>query len=100
MPRSERRHRDRGGVTKGDRRREAILAALERLLGDVAIADLDVGTIAAAAGVSRPGFYFYFESKYAALSEALQRVADEMDGIAESFSDGDDALPEDGLPRA
>jgi AcrR family transcriptional regulator len=75
----------RRGPTKGDRRREAIVAAVERLLRDRPIGSLSVEEIAAAAGISRPAFYFYFESKYAALNAGLAEVWDEMVEAASSF---------------
>lgn len=60
-----------GGPAKGDKRRQAIVDAVEELLKTKTIADLSVEIIAAEAGISRSGFYFYFESKYAALADAL-----------------------------
>ena len=74
--------RERRGPTRGDRRRQAILAAVEELLRRRSIADLSVEDVASAAGMSRPAFYFYFESKYAALWAALSGVWDEMERAA------------------
>jgi AcrR family transcriptional regulator len=89
-----------GGPAKGDRRRHAIVDAMERLLHDHTIADLSVEDIAAAAGISRSGFYFYFESKYAALGDALAHVGDEMAQASDEFFGGTDLAPEEYLPRA
>jgi AcrR family transcriptional regulator len=89
-----------GGPPKGDRRRRAILDAVERLLTEKTIAQLSVEDIAAAAGISRSGFYFYFESKYAALGDALGDVGDEMSRAAEDFFAGTDEPPEVYVPRA
>jgi AcrR family transcriptional regulator len=83
-----------GGPAKGDRRRQAIVAAVEHLLHERTIADLSVENIAAAAGISRSGFYFYFENKYAALGDALQDAADEMTRAADDFFTGSDGPAE------
>jgi AcrR family transcriptional regulator len=87
--------RQPGGPAKGDRRRQAIVDAVERLLEEKSIAELSVENIAAAAGISRSGFYFYFESKYAALGDALGDVADEMLGAADDFFGGSGHDPQD-----
>jgi len=89
-----------GGPPKGDRRREAILDAVEQLLREGSIRKLSVESIAAAAGISRSGFYFYFESKYAALAEALADVWDEMAEAATAFFAGTDDPPEEYVPIA
>ena len=89
-----------GGPPKGDRRREAILDAVEQLLREGSIRKLSVESIAAAAGISRSGFYFYFESKYAALAEALADVWDEMAEAATAFFAGSDDPPESYVPVA
>ena len=52
----------------GDRRRGRAAPARTRT-----IAELSVEDIAAEAGISRSGFYFYFESKYAALARRAER---------------------------
>jgi TetR/AcrR family transcriptional regulator, ethionamide resistance regulator len=91
--------RPAGGLRKGDRRREAILEAVERLLRQRPIADLSVESIAEAAGISRSGFYFYFESKYAALAEAMSALFEEMTGAADDFYVGSDEPPHVYGPR-
>lgn len=85
--------RPAGGPAKGDRRRGAILDAVEELLAERPISALAVDHIAARAGISRSGFYFYFESKYAALSAALGDVWEEMMLAADAFFAGVDAPP-------
>ena len=84
-----------GGPAKGDRRRQAIVEAVERLLGERSIAELSVEDIAADAGISRSGFYFYFESKYAALGDALTDLAEAMVSASDDFFGGTDQPPED-----
>ena len=59
--------------------------AVEHLLESRTIGELSVEDIAAEAGISRSGFYFYFESKYAALADALSDVADAIEGAADDF---------------
>lgn len=81
--------------TKGDRRRESILSALEELLVERPIADVSVETIASQAGIARSGFYFYFESKYAALGAALARAFEEFAQAAAAFLEGTEMPPEE-----
>jgi AcrR family transcriptional regulator len=85
---------------KGDERRQSILEATEQLLQDRGIADLSVEEIALAAGISRPAFYFYFESKYAALAEALTQVFGEIFDAARDFFAPTGEPPETYMPRA
>jgi AcrR family transcriptional regulator len=92
--------RQPGGPAKGDRRRQAIVDAVERLLREKSIAELSVENIAAAAGISRSGFYYYFESKYAALGDALSDVADAMSSAADDFFGGTGRAPQDYVNEA
>jgi TetR/AcrR family transcriptional regulator, ethionamide resistance regulator len=89
-----------GGMRKGDERRQAILDAVERLLGERSIAEISVEDIALAAGISRSGFYFYFESKYAALAEALKDVFEQILVAGDAFFGGSDEPPARYVPRA
>jgi AcrR family transcriptional regulator len=90
---------ERRGPTRGDRRRRAILDAVELLLRDQSIAALSVEDVADAAGIARSGFYFYFESKYAALGALLAGVWDEMAVAAAPFFAGSDEPPTAYVPR-
>ena len=92
--------RQPGGPPKGDRRREAILEAVEQLLREGSIRELSVESIAARAGISRSGFYFYFESKYAALADALTEIFEGMTEAAQAFFGGTDEAPQDYIPKA
>ena len=69
--------------------------AVEQLLKGRTIAELSVEDIAAEAGISRSGFYFYFESKYAALADALSDVADAMERVADDFFGDTERAPRD-----
>lgn len=72
VTRSRRRSRP-----SGDERQAAILTAAEQLLGERGFADLSIDDLARGAGLSRPGFYFYFASKDAVLLALLDRVAEQ-----------------------
>jgi AcrR family transcriptional regulator len=87
-------------MRKGDQRRQAILDAIEQLLRERSITELSVEDIALSAGISRSGFYFYFESKYAALSETLTDVFEEIIEAAGAFFAGSDEPPVRYVPRA
>ena len=60
---------------RGDKHRQAILAAVRALLEERPFSELSVSTISQRAGVARSGFYFYFESKYSVLAQILTEAA-------------------------
>jgi AcrR family transcriptional regulator len=71
-----------------------VLDATERLLGEGATyAELDVGRIATAAGISRTAFYFYFSDK----RDLLMRLAGEVSG--QLYEQADIWFSGDGEPR-
>lgn len=72
----------RGSRPSGDDREHAILATAERLLADRALGEISIDELARGAGISRPTFYFYFESKDAVLLTLLERVVAEADEAA------------------
>ena len=72
----------------GEERREAILAAVEDLLRQRPLAEINIGDISRAAGVTRSGFYFYFPSKGAAVTAMLGDVFAEMIAGAAGFVEG------------
>ena len=63
---------------KGDEREAALLAAAETLIAEGRFEDASVADLAAAAGVSRPSFYFYFASKDALLASLVDAVHAEI----------------------
>ena len=72
--------------TRGDRQREAIVAAVRDLLEEHSFADLSVSTISERAGVARSGFYFYFDSKYAVLAVILADFLTQLDHLTHDFA--------------
>lgn len=72
-----RSHRRRG-PSKGDLKEQAILETAARLLAEKPFREIDVGELARGAGISRPTFYFYFDSKNAVLSSLVSGIVDEM----------------------
>lgn len=80
--------------TRGDRQREAIVAAVRELLEEQPFADISVSTISERAGVARSGFYFYFDSKYAVLAVILAEAMEELDALTHNFAPrGEDESP-------
>ncbi|WP_200931270.1 TetR/AcrR family transcriptional regulator [Frankia sp. R43] len=61
---------DRRAPQRGDQRRAAMMRALDELLKEHDLDEINVAAITAEAGVSRSAFYFYFEDK-AACAAAL-----------------------------
>jgi AcrR family transcriptional regulator len=61
--------------TKGERRREAILAAANELFRERGFRETSLGDIGAAAGVSGPAIYRYFDSKGELLSVLIEEAA-------------------------
>jgi AcrR family transcriptional regulator len=74
----------------GQEKRAAILAAIEGLLRERSLSEISISDIAAAAGVGRSGFYFYFASKGAAVTAMLGDVFDKMLAGAGVFVSGPD----------
>jgi AcrR family transcriptional regulator len=72
--------------SRGDRQRDAIVAAVRELLQERSFADLSVSTISERAGVARSGFYFYFDSKYAVLAVILADDSDLLDSLTHHFA--------------
>lgn len=65
-------------VPRGEVRRQALLAALEGLLRERPLDEVQVADIAVAAGLRRSAFYFYFPTKQAAVAELLVEFANEI----------------------
>ncbi|WP_182524877.1 TetR/AcrR family transcriptional regulator [Nocardioides dongkuii] len=74
-------------VTRGDRRRSALLAALDEQLREAGPAarleDINVADLSRRAGVTRSAFYFYFDNKAAAVAALMDDMYDEAWGAAD-----------------
>ncbi|MDX8152380.1 TetR/AcrR family transcriptional regulator [Patulibacter brassicae] len=84
----------RAAVTpKGADRRERILRALEELLETTPFAEIKIGQLTARAEVTRPGFYFYFPTKSAAVAALLEDLFEATHQVAASWYGGDHPDP-------
>ncbi len=63
-------------IPRGEVQRQLILDGVESLLGRMPALDISVKDITEAAGIKRPNFYFYFESKDDVLGELVGRAWD------------------------
>jgi len=79
-----------GTASKGDRRQQSILDALESLLTELPFAKLSIGQITARAGVGRTAFYFYFPSREAALTALVARSVEPIYEAGGDWLFGDD----------
>ncbi|MGK2881585.1 MAG: TetR/AcrR family transcriptional regulator [Mycobacterium sp.] len=71
---------------RGDKQRQAILQAVRELIVEQPFADLSVSAISDRAGVARSGFYFYFDSKYAALAQVFAEATEELEELTHYFA--------------
>jgi AcrR family transcriptional regulator len=68
---------------KGDLKEQAILDTAVKLLAERSFEQIGVDELARGAGISRPTFYFYFESKQAVLRVLVEQLTEQ------AFSDSD-----------
>lgn len=68
----------RRAPSRGDRREQAILEGARTLLEVKPLSQVTTDELAGAAGLSRSGFYFYFDSKQAVLTALLDGLSDEL----------------------
>lgn len=84
-------------LTRGDRRRTALLAALDEQLreagADASLDDINVADLTRRAGVTRSAFYFYFDNKAGAVAALMDEMYDEAWGAADLLV-GDGAMRE------
>jgi AcrR family transcriptional regulator len=90
----------RQALRKGDRTSAAILDAAERMLATRSLADVGLDELAGAAGISRPTFYFHFESREAVLYALAARIADDLYGAAEVWLRRGDDSPAEAVRRS
>ncbi|WP_063857118.1 TetR/AcrR family transcriptional regulator [Kitasatospora sp. Root107] len=84
----------RRGPSKGDLREQAILRVAAAMVAEQPIAQITIDSLAAAAGISRSSFYFYFGSKAEVLARLLAPVAAELSQAMVSWSEGGGPDPE------
>src|SRR5690606_7999010 len=60
--------------SRADARRTALLHALDDLLREAVLDDIKIADISSRAGVTRSAFYFYFDSKAAAVAALMSEV--------------------------
>jgi len=83
----------RSARPSGESRELAILATAERLLSERPLAEISIDDLAQGAGISRSGFYFYFQSKEAVLLALLDRIVAEAQAMAaEAHAEADRAF--------
>jgi AcrR family transcriptional regulator len=95
-PATARRRRPR----KGDLKENAILECAERLLAEKPLSDIAIDQLARAAGISRPAFYFYFESKDAVLQALVERLAEAAYAASEHWHEDTGGAPEESIREA
>ena len=81
---------------KGDLKEQAILDTAVRLLDERSFDEITVDELARGAGISRPTFYFYFESKQAVLRVLVERLTEQAFADSEWLV-GDDPTPEEAI---
>lgn len=74
---------------RGDQRRESLLAALDQKLRTTKLDDISVSELTDAAGITRSAFYFYFDSKAAAVTALLGAVLERAEESTTHVVDGE-----------
>ncbi|MFC5727721.1 MULTISPECIES: TetR/AcrR family transcriptional regulator [Nocardioides] len=74
---------DRRSVNRGDLRRGALLRALDELLREQSLEEVNVAEVSRRAGVTRSAFYFYFESKAMAVMALMAELYDDASEAAD-----------------
>lgn len=78
---------DRRKPQRGDRRRASLLHALDELLQDGDLDEINIADIAGRAGVTRSAFYFYFENKSAAVAALVSDMYEQAFAAAAHLTD-------------
>jgi TetR/AcrR family transcriptional regulator, ethionamide resistance regulator len=73
---------------RGDRRRTALLEALDHHLRDSSLDSINIADISRRAGVTRSAFYFYFENKASAVAALMEEMYDESSAAADQLRAG------------
>ncbi|MEV6349137.1 TetR/AcrR family transcriptional regulator [Actinoplanes sp. NPDC051851] len=85
--------KSRRAPTKGDQREQSLVEAARMVFREKPISQVTIDELAGAAGITRSGFYFYFESKQALLAAVVDQR------IAEADMEMSEWLASDGLDR-
>jgi len=78
---------DRRPPHRGDRRRAALLEAMDAFLREGDFESVTIADITARAGVTRPAFYFYFENKAACVAALGVEVYQDVVAAADHLFD-------------
>ncbi|MFL5896027.1 MAG: TetR/AcrR family transcriptional regulator, partial [Thermoleophilaceae bacterium] len=90
----------RRGPRRGDVTERAILETAERLLSAKPLSEIGIEELARGAGISRPSFYFYFESREAVLRALAEGVTEALHRAAEPWLEPGDDPPAQAVRRA
>jgi AcrR family transcriptional regulator len=85
---------------KGDLTEQRLLEQAERLLAQRPLNSIAIDEIAAAAGISRSSFYFYFTSREGLLRTLGQQAQEEVFAAAERWLHRGDEPPGEAIARA
>jgi AcrR family transcriptional regulator len=80
--------------SRGDLKEATILTCAWELLATKPVVEITIEAIAAGAGISRPTFYFYFESRDAVIRALGEQVAAGLTETVTAGLDARDAAPE------
>lgn len=80
-------------AARGDRRRTALLEALDQHLRESSLDSINIADISRSAGVTRSAFYFYFDNKASAVAALMEQMYDESVDAAALLT-GDDTPAE------
>ena len=86
-------------ATKGDHRRERILGAVTDLLAIHSFEEISIAEITRRAEVTRPGFYFYFPTKGAAVATLMEGLFGEFMEAATTWYEHEQADQREGLRK-
>jgi len=93
-------------AARGDRRRTALLEALDHHLREISttqgsLDSINIADISRRAGVTRSAFYFYFENKASAVAALMEEMYDESSAAADHLrGDGPPAENIEAMVRA
>jgi AcrR family transcriptional regulator len=84
---------DRRAPSRGDRRRIALLEALDHFLQHQSLDAINIADVSRRAGVTRSGFYFYFESKAHAVAALMGETYAEVSEAGDPLLHGEESVP-------